>query len=66
MQHFDSNLGEYPEGHPKPPFKCVAIGANDEPKEQDKWRLLNDHSLKILDTRYAPLAHGGWRNKVCP
>ena len=65
MQHFNSNLGEYPEGHPKPPFKCVAIGQEDEPQGQDKWRLRDDRSLEILDPRYAALADGGWRNKVC-
>ena len=64
LQHFDSNLGEYPEGHPKPPFNCTAIGARDEPVGQPKWRLRPDHSLEILDPRFQPLAAGGWRNEV--
>ena len=65
MQHFNSNMGEYPEGHPKPPFNCTAIGHADEPVGQPKWQLRGDGSVEILHPRYRKLAVGGWRNEVC-
>ena len=57
-------MGEYPEGHPKPPFNCTAIGHSDGPVGQPKWQLRSDGSVEILHPRYRKLAVGGWRNEV--
>ena len=64
VQHFDTPFGEYPAGHPQPPFECVNIGDHVPPKGTAKWELLQDNSLRILDERFTMLASGGSRNAV--